>query len=166
MIYGITGFGLSKVINTSPAEATKYIDAFYTMYPGVRTYYQSILDTAHKNGYVETFYGRRRYTPGVRDGNKMIRAGAEREAINMPIQGTAADVIKLAMIEMSEFLKAGSYKSQMLLQVHDELVFEVHESEKEMMEKQVRSIMEGIFPGPLKLLVDIHTGDNWADAKG
>ncbi len=166
VIYGITGFGLSKVINTSPADATKYIDAFYAMYPGVRAYYQSILDGAQKNGYVETFYGRRRHVPGVRDSNKMIRAGAEREAINMPIQGTAADVIKLAMIEMSEFLKNGSYKSRMLLQVHDELVFEVHESEKALMEAKVRSIMEGIFQGPVKLLVDVHVWANWAEAKG
>lgn len=126
------------------------------MYPEVRAYYQSILDGAYKNGYVETFYGRRRHIPGVRDSNKMIRSGAEREAINMPIQGTNADVIKLAMIEISHFLKAGNYKSRMLLQVHDELVLEVHESEKDLMETQVRSIMEGIFPGPLKLLVDIH----------
>lgn len=115
---------------------------------------------------METFYGRRRYVPGVRDNNKMIRSGAEREAINMPIQGTAADVIKLAMIEMSNFLKNGSYKSRMLLQVHDELVFEVHESEKEMIQDKVRSIMEGVFSGPLKLLVDIHTGEDWAEAKG
>ncbi len=136
------------------------------MYPGVRAYYQSILDGANKNGYVETFYGRRRYIPGVRDSNKMIRAGAEREAINMPIQGTAADIIKLAMLRISNFLKEGTYKSRMLLQVHDELVFEVHESEKDMMEKQIRSIMEGVFPGPLKLLVDIHTGANWSEAKG
>jgi len=96
----------------------------------------------------------------------MIRAGAEREAINMPIQGTAADIIKLAMLRISNFLKEGTYKSRMLLQVHDELVFEVHESEKDMMEKQIRSIMEGVFPGPLKLLVDIHTGANWSEAKG
>lgn len=126
------------------------------MYPGVRAYYQSILDGAQKNGYVETFYGRRRHVPGVRDSNKMIRSGAEREAINMPIQGTAADVIKLAMIEIAQFLKNGSYKSQMLLQVHDELVFEIHESEKETIETHVRSIMEGVFSGPVKLLVDIH----------
>ena len=146
VIYGITGFGLSRVINTSPAEATKYIDAFYAMYPMVRAYYQSVLDGAHKNGFVETFYGRRRHVPGVRDSNKMIRSGAEREAINMPIQGTAADIIKLAMIEISEFLKTGDYKTRMILQVHDELVFEIHESEKEMMESKIRSIMEGIFP--------------------
>lgn len=115
---------------------------------------------------METFYGRRRHIPGVRDSNKMIRAAAEREAINMPIQGTAADVIKLAMIEMSDFLKKGSHRSRMLLQVHDELVFEVHESEKEMMGKKVRSIMEDIFPGNVRLLVDVHIGDNWADVKG
>lgn len=166
MIYGITGFGLAKVINTSPAEASKYIEAFYDLYPGVRAYYQSVLDGAKKNGYVETFYGRRRYVPGVRDANRMVRSGAEREAINMPIQGTSADVIKLAMVELARFLKMGSYKSRMLLQVHDELVFEVHENEKETIEKEVRSIMEGVFPGPVKLPVDIHTGENWADAKG
>ncbi|MDD2916826.1 MAG: DNA polymerase [Candidatus Gracilibacteria bacterium] len=166
VIYGITGFGLSKVINTSPAEATKYIDAFYAMYPGVRAYYQSILDGAQKNGYVETFYGRRRHVPGVKDSNKMIRAGAEREAINMPIQGTAADVIKLAMIEIDEFFRSSPYKSRMLLQVHDELVFEVHESEKDELEAKIRSIMEGIFPGKVRLLVDIHEGRNWAEAKG
>ena len=110
-MYGITGFGLSKVINTSPAEATKYIDTLYMMYPGVKAYYQSILDGAQKNGYVETFYGRRRHIPGVRDSNKMIRAGAEREAINMPIQGTAADIIKLAMIELDSFLRTGVNKN-------------------------------------------------------
>lgn len=135
------------------------------MYPGVRAYYQSILDGAQKNGYVETFYGRRRHVPGVRDSNKMIRAGAEREAINMPIQGTAADVIKLAMIEIDQFLRDGGYKSRMLLQVHDELVFEVHKSEKDTIEAKIRSIMEGVFPGKVQLLVDIHAGDNWAEAK-
>lgn len=154
------------MINAPPAEATKYIDAFYAMYPEVRAYYQSILDGAQKNGYVETFFGRRRYVPGVRDSNKMIRAAAEREAINMPIQGTAADVIKLAMIELDTFFREKNLKSRMLLQVHDELVFEVHKTEKDMVEKHVRSIMEGVFQGPVKLLVDIHTGDNWADAKG
>jgi DNA polymerase-1 len=96
----------------------------------------------------------------------MIRAGAEREAINMPIQGTSADVIKIAMVKISDFLKNGSYKSRMLLQVHDELVFEIHESEKEIMDTKIRSIMESIFPGDIKLLVDIHTGANWAEAKG
>ena len=165
VIYGITGFGLSKVINTSPAEATKYIEAFYAMYPGVRSNDDSILEWAQKNGYVETFYGRRRHVPGVRDNNKMIRSAAEREAINMPIQGTAADVIKLAMIEIDRFLRDGGYKSRMLLQVHDELVFEVHESEMIIMEAKTRAIMEGIFPGSVQLLLDVHMGKNWSEAK-
>ena len=95
----------------------------------------------------------------------MIRAGAEREAINMPIQGTAADVVKLAMIEIDRFIQDGGYKSRMLLQVHDELVFEIAESEKALMEEGIRSIMEGVFPGKIRLLVDIHTGDNWSAAK-
>jgi DNA polymerase-1 len=165
VIYGITGFWLSKVINTSPAEATKYIDGFYAMYPWVRSYYQSILDSAQKNGYVETFYGRRRYVPGVNDANKMVRSGAEREAINMPIQWTAADIIKLAMIQIAHFLHKGAYKSRMLLQVHDELVLEVHETEKDIIEKEVRSIMEWVFSGSIKLTVDIHFGANWSVAK-
>jgi len=103
--------------------------------------------------------------PGVRDNNKMIRSAAEREAINMPIQGTAADVIKLAMIEIDRFLRDGGYKSRMLLQVHDELVFEVHESEMIIMEAKTRAIMEGIFPGSVQLLLDIHMGKNWSEAK-
>lgn len=163
VIYGITGFGLAKMIGTSPREATEYIDKFYATYPRVREYYQGVIDGAKKNGYVETFFGRRRYVPGVKDSNKMIRTAAEREAINMPIQGTAADVIKLAMIELDTFLR-GQYQSRMILQVHDELVFEVHNTEKELMEKQVRSVMEEIFSGPVKLLVDIHTGANWLEA--
>lgn len=165
VIYGISGFGLAKVINASPREATEYIEKFYAMYPGVREYYQSIIDGAHKNGYVETFFWRRRYVPGVRDGNKMIRSAAEREAINMPIQGTAADVIKLAMIELDTYIRENNCKSRMILQVHDELVFEMHKTEKETFEAKVREVMEGIFAGKVKLTVDIHRWENWAQAK-
>ena len=166
VVYGITGFGLSKVLGTSPAEATAYIDKFYAMYPRVREYYQGILDGAKKNGYVETFFGRRRYVPGVNDANKMIRSATEREAINMPIQGTAADVIKLAMITIDEYIRSNNLKSRMLLQVHDELVFEVHQSERALFEAKVREIMEGVFAGKAKLTVDIHSGENWKEAKG
>lgn len=100
MIYGITGFGLSKTLGVSPYEATAYIDAFYEKYPGVRSYYDTILEAARETGYVETAFGRRRMIAGIRDANKTIRGISEREAINMPIQGTAADMLKLAMIDI------------------------------------------------------------------
>ena len=101
----------------------------------------------------------------MRDGNKMIRSAAEREAINMPIQGTAADVIKLAMIEIDTYIRQNNCKSRMILQVHDELVFEIHKTEKNVFEAKVREVMEGIFSGKVKLTVDIHSGGDWTQAK-
>ena len=100
VIYGITGFGLAKTLDCSPWEAQQYVEAFYTKYPGVRTYYDTLLADARANGYVETYFGRKRYIPGVNDANKTMRAIAEREAMNMPVQGTAADIIKIAMVEL------------------------------------------------------------------
>jgi len=100
VIYGITGFGLAKTLDCNTWEAQKYVDAFYEKYPGVRIYYDELLENARKNGYVETYFGRRRYIPGVNDANKTMRSIAEREAMNMPVQGTAADMIKIAMIEL------------------------------------------------------------------
>jgi DNA polymerase I len=100
VIYGITGFGLAKTLDCSVTEAQQYVDAFYTRYPGVRTYYDTLLADARLNGYVETYHGRRRYIPGVNDANKTMRSIAEREAMNMPVQGTAADMIKIAMLDL------------------------------------------------------------------
>ena len=100
VIYGITGFGLAKTLDCSVTEAQQYVDAFYVRYSGVRAYYDRLLEDARKDGYVETYHGRRRYIPGVSDANRTIRSISEREAMNMPIQGTAADMIKIAMVEL------------------------------------------------------------------
>lgn len=142
VIYGITGFGLAKTLGVGPWEAQQYIEAFYEKYPGVRAYYDSLLEKACETGYVETFFGRRRYMPSLNDANKTIRTIAEREAINMPVQGTAADIIKIAMVEIDEYIRAHNLRGRMILQVHDELVFDIPEDEKPIFEKIIPGIME------------------------
>lgn len=113
------------MIKTSPKDATIYIDTFFAQYPKVRTYYDDIITKAKTTGYVETYYGRRRTIKGLNDANSMMRAAAEREAINMPVQGTAADIVKLAMIQLQKEIHAGNIPGQLIMQVHDELVLEV-----------------------------------------
>lgn len=142
VIYGITGFGLAKTLDCSVTEAQQYVDAFYIRYPGVRIYYDTLLENARANGYVETYFGRRRYIPSVNDANKTIRSIAEREAMNMPIQGTAADMIKIAMIELDSRIAEKGLIGRMILQVHDELVFDIPVHEKEIFEVMVREVME------------------------
>ncbi|EKE29294.1 MAG: DNA polymerase I [uncultured bacterium (gcode 4)] len=164
VVYGISWFWLSKQINISPAEATSYINTFYEMYSGVKAYYESILETARETGYVETYFGRRRYVNWLNDANKIMKAQAEREAINMPIQWTAADVIKLAMIKIADLLEKWWYKTKMILQVHDELVFELHKDEL-FLEEKIKEIMENVVGFDAKLYVETWTGDNWKDAK-
>lgn len=176
VIYGITGFGLSKTLNCSPWEANKYIEAFYEKYPGVKIFYEKILEDGRENGFVETFFGRKRFVPGLKDANKTIRSIAEREAMNMPIQGTAADILKLAMIEIDKKISEKNLSGKMILQVHDELVFDVPETEKEIFENIIKNSMENIFelqnlkkiPENMKvppLIVDIGTGKDWTEAK-
>ncbi len=168
VIYGITGFGLAKTLDCSTWEAQQYVDAFYARYPGVRTYYDALLENARRDGYVETYFGRRRYIPGVNDANKTIRSIAEREAMNMPIQGTAADMIKIAMVELDAKIREKWLLGSMILQVHDELVFDIPPSEKQEFEILVREVMEGVLKSSgesLPITVDISTGNNWAEAK-
>lgn len=165
VIYWISGFGLSKTMNVSMAEANEYINKFYEKYSGVRTYYESVLEKARQTGYVETFFGRRRHINWLNDANRIIRWQAEREALNMPIQGTSADVIKLAMIKIDNFFKEKNLKSKLIMQVHDELVFEIHKDEFDFVKKEIRNIMENIHNFWVKLLVDIGTWDNWKKAK-
>lgn len=168
VIYGITGFGLAKTLECSTWEAQKYVDAFYEKYPGVRTYYDTLLENARKNWYVETYFGRRRYIPGVNDANKTMRSIAEREAMNMPIQGTAADMIKIAMVELDAKIREKQLGGSMILQVHDELVFDIPPSEKELFESMVREVMEWVLVNTgvsLPIIADISTGKNWAEAK-
>lgn len=164
VIYGITGFGLSKTVGTSPAEATGYIEAFFSRYSGVRAYYDALLEKARATGYVETALGRKRFVKGLNDANQNIRKGAEREAMNMPVQGTAADVVKRSMVRLPDDLKASGLQSRMIMQVHDELVFEGPETEMADLEKIVRNAMENALPGCV-LPVDVGTGTNWSEAK-
>lgn len=176
VIYGITGFGLAKTLECSPWEAQKYVDAFYEKYPGVKNFYDKLLEDGRKNGFVETFFGRKRFVPALNDANKTMRSIAEREAMNMPIQGTAADILKLAMIDISQKISEKNLSGKMILQVHDELVFDVPESEKEIFEQLIRDSMERIFEiqnlrkipenmHEVKIIVDIGEGKNWTQAK-
>ncbi len=167
VIYGITGFWLSKMIKATPRDATQYIDAFFAQYPQVREYYETIITKAKTTGYVETYYGRRRYVKGLKDANAMMRAGAEREAINMPVQGTAADIVKLAMIELHRKIRLGEIPGKLIMQVHDELVMEVSDAEVSTTIRKLTEVMEWILSlWGISLRVDVHSGKNWAEAKG
>lgn len=166
VIYGISPFGLSKMIDINQKEAREYIDAFYALYPKVKDFFDDIILSCKRNSYVETMFGRRRYIPSINDENKMIQKWAEREAINMPIQWTSADIIKLAMIEIAKMLEEGKYKSTMLLQVHDELVFNIKPNEKKELEQKIPYIMENILKdAPISLKVDGAVGKNWKETK-
>ena len=143
------------MIDIPAGEAKKYIEAFYKSYPKVQAFYDEIIEKCKQNGYVETLFGRRRYIPGINDRNKMMQQAAIREAINMPIQGTSADIIKIAMIQISDFLETGKYTTKMLMQVHDELVFSVPKREQEIMRNKIPEIMEHILKDiPISLKVD------------
>lgn len=166
VIYGISPFGLSKMIDVSQKDAKIYIDGFYENYPKVRDFFDDIILGCKRKSYVETMFARRRYIPSINDANKMIQKWAEREAINMPIQWTSADIIKLAMIQIAKMLEQGNYKSTMLLQVHDELVFNIKPDEKDDLEKKIPHIMENILKEtPIQLKVDGAIGKNWKETK-
>lgn len=165
IIYGITAFWLSKNINDNPANCKKYIDTFYEMYPEIRKYYDNIIENAKKNLYVETYFWRRRYIKSINDRNRNIAEAAVREAINMPIQWTCADIIKIAMIEIDNFLTQNNYKTKLIMQVHDELVFELHKDEKEKLVPILKDMMENIPWFPHKLIVDVWFWNNWKEAK-
>lgn len=166
VIYGISPFGLSQMLDISRQDAKLYIDKFFENYPKVREFFDTLIKSCEEKGYVETLFGRRRIIGGINDANKMMKQAAEREAMNMPIQGTAADIIKLAMIEVAKFLKEKNLKSKMMMQVHDELVFNVVPGEKEILETEITRIMEGILiDSRVKLVVDSGSGKNWKEAK-
>jgi len=166
VIYGISPFWLSKMLDIPQKDSRYYIDTFYTSYPRVREFYDTLLENARKNGYVETLFGRRRYIPAINDRNRMIAQWAEREAINMPIQGSNADIIKLAMIRIQAYLDTNKCKSVMLLQVHDELIFNIVSEEKELLLKVIPDIMENIIPNsPIDLKVETALGKSWKECK-
>lgn len=164
IIYGVSAFGLSNQTNLSRAESKELIDAYYESYPKLKSYIQEQIGVARDKGYVQTVSGRRRYLKDIHSQNAMVRGGAERNAINAPIQGSAADIIKIAMIRIHKRLTEENWQSKMLLQVHDELVFDAHKEELENLKTMVKHEMENAFHLEVPLTVDIGVGDNWLEA--
>jgi len=165
VIYGMGAFRLSNELGISQFDAQRFIDSYFDTYSGVKTYFDGLIKFARENGYVTTISGRRRFIPEINSTDHNQRAFAERTAINTPVQGSGADMIKLAMIRIANLLKSERLKSKLLLQVHDELVFEVLEDELNKVTESVRSVMENALPLDVPVKVDIGIGKNWLDAK-
>jgi DNA polymerase-1 len=165
VIYGMSDYGLEQATELSREEAGKFIKAYFEKYPGVRKYLDETKVKARQDGYVETLLGRRRYIPDINSANRQVREAAERMAINMPVQGTSADIIKVAMINLYHEMEKRKLESKMLLQVHDELVFEVPDGEMELLHKMVADTMESAVTLNVPLKVDTKSGKNWGEMK-
>jgi DNA polymerase-1 len=164
LIYGMSAFGLAKQLNIGRKQAAEYIELYFQRYPGVQEYMNQVRHSAAEKGYVETHFGRRLYLPEINSRNGMLRQAAERTAINAPMQGTAADIIKLAMINVDNWLRNNNLKSRMIMQVHDELVLEAPESEHHEVIVGIKECMENAASLQVKLVVDVGVGDNWDEA--
>lgn len=164
IIYGVSAFGLSNQTNLSRKEAKELIETYYNTYPTLKKYIAKQIDFARDNGFVETILGRRRYLKNINSQNSIVRSGDERNAVNAPIQGSAADIIKIAMINIQQLLKRESYKSKMLLQVHDELVFDIHKDELDILKPRIKFEMENAYKLSIPLDVEMDVGDNWLEA--
>ncbi len=164
IIYGVSAFGLSNQTDLSRSEAKELIETYYSNYPKLREYISNQVNFAREYGYVQTVLGRRRYLNSINTGNAIVRGAAERNAVNAPIQGSAADIIKIAMINIHEKLEEGNFKSKMLLQVHDELVFDVYKPELEELKTLIKSEMENAYQLSVSLDVDLGLGENWLEA--
>jgi DNA polymerase I len=164
IIYGVSAFGLSNQTSLSRSESAALIDAYYKTYPKLKSYMQDQVDFARENGYVQTISGRRRYLKDINSANMMVKSGAERNAVNAPIQGSAADIIKIAMINIHKKLTSEHWKSKMLLQVHDELVFDVYNQELDKIKPMIKHEMENAFKMTVPLEVEMGVGKNWLEA--
>ena len=166
IIYGISAFGLSQRLNgeVSRTEAGEIIEEYFRQYPGVKEFHERTIEQANSDGYVETLTGRRRYLRDIDSRNGMIRSAAERTAINTPIQGTAADMIKIAMVNVAAVLRLSDYRTKMLLQVHDELVFDLHKEEAETVIPEIEAAMKDALPLSVPIVVESGTGGNWLEA--
>jgi DNA polymerase-1 len=162
--YGQGAFGLAQGLGIPRAEAKAIIDDYFAQFPGIRNYMDEMIGFCRTHGYIKTLMGRRRYLPDITSANNTVRAQAERIAINAPMQGTAADVIKVAMVNIARELKQRKMRSKLLLQVHDELVFDAHNDEASELMALVKERMEGAMQLDAPLLVDIHLGKNWLEA--
>jgi DNA polymerase-1 len=163
VIYGMSDYGLEQATGLSREEAAQFIAAYFEKYPGVKQYLESTKEKARKEGFVQTLLGRRRSIPEINSSNRQVREAAERMAINMPVQGTSADIIKVAMIDLDREIDKRQLKSKMLLQVHDELIFEVPETEREEMRQLASKLMSAALELSVPLKVDIKTGNNWGE---
>lgn len=164
IIYGVSAFGLSNQTDLSRSESKELIETYYATYPKLKAFIGAQVNFARNHGYVQTISGRRRYLNDINSRNAVVRGAAERNAVNAPIQGSAADIIKIAMIDINKALKQGQFKSKMLLQVHDELVFDVYRPEMEKLTKLVRHHMQHAYPLEVPLVVDVGQGSNWLEA--
>jgi DNA polymerase-1 len=164
LIYGMSSFGLAEQLNIERSLAQRYIDLYFKRYPNILAYMESTRLLAHKQGYVQTVKGRKIYLPEINASNIQRQRAAERAAINAPLQGTAAEIIKMAMIKIDEYLRTSHSKAKMIMQVHDELVFEVPEEDLENTKKQIKKIMVNVLPMDVPLAVDIGVGKNWGEA--
>jgi DNA polymerase-1 len=163
IIYGISAFGLAKQLNCSNTEASSIIQRYFSTYPGILEYMEQQKNFAKEKGYVETLFKRRCYTPDINNKNHTLKQFSERQAINAPLQGTCADIIKLAMTKTFHFLKEKKLESQLLLTVHDELIFECPINEIEIIQIEVKNIMEQVTILSVPLSVDATVGDSWGD---
>ena len=164
IIYGLSPFGLASRLHISNEEARNYIDNYFQRYESVKAYLDGIIEEAREQGYVTTLMNRRRYLPEMNNRNRMVREAAERTAINMPFQGSAADLIKLAMVQLHRQIKTENLPCNMLLQIHDELLFEIPEAAVDEMIPKIKEGMEGVWDLEVPLTVEVGQGDNWAEA--
>ena len=164
VIYGVTAFGLSNQLSFTPKQAQEFLDRFFGRHAKVKAYLERTVAEGRQRGFVQTLLGRRRYIPELQSGNPNLRGFAERMATNAPIQGTAADLVKIAMVRMAKALAGGGFKARMLLQVHDELLFEAPEDELARLEALTREVMESAMALDVPLKVDIKTGADWEQA--
>ncbi|MDG2078808.1 MAG: DNA polymerase, partial [Pseudomonadales bacterium] len=164
LIYGMSAFGLARQLDIGRNDAQQYIDRYFERYPGVLSYMENTRAAAAENGYVETLFGRRLYLPEINASNGMRRQAAERTAINAPMQGTAADIIKIAMLHVDRWLATQDPNIKMIMQVHDELVFEVPKILVEDVQRKVCDLMSGAATLSVPLIVDAGVGENWEEA--
>jgi DNA polymerase-1 len=163
LMYGQSSFGLSRTLKISRNQARDYIEKYFTRFHKVKSFLDSLKEEAEKNGHSTTMFGRKRFLPDINSTNRTIKSQAERVAVNSPIQGAAADLIKLAMRAIWDHLQQSNLKTKMILQVHDELIFEVPEKEVELISSLVKMKMENIAKLKVPLVVDVCVGENWFD---
>ena len=165
IIYGMSAFGMAKDLGCPPDEAQRYIDAYFAAHPEVKIYMEENFRRAKEDGFVTTVLGRKRFIPELKSGNYNQRMFGERAAMNMPLQGSAADIIKIAMLRVHDRLKKDGSRAQLVLQVHDELVLDAPEGEKEYAKKMLKEEMEAAIRLDVPLIADVSVGKSWYDAK-